>query len=117
MATAGSLEGELIFSYASVFVYREGTAVAVSFMKKYFVESVVMEMSAIGGILILAMVSKCFRKLLCRRFILIQEPFWILKQYYSKESPPAELFSTGGCFHFCQDWDSKASWAKVMESL
>ena len=61
MATTAALEIDLIFSYASVFDYRVGTVVAASFMKKYFVESVVMEMSAIGGTLIISLVSKCFR--------------------------------------------------------
>jgi hypothetical protein len=52
---ASTLGIGVLFSSISVFLYQGSIVVAASFLKQFLVESVVTEMSAIGGLLIIAM--------------------------------------------------------------
>jgi len=52
---ASTLGAGVIFSSISVLIYQGSIVIAASFLKQFLVESVVMEMSAIGGLLIIAM--------------------------------------------------------------
>jgi uncharacterized membrane protein YqgA involved in biofilm formation len=52
---ASTLGIGVLFSSISVFLYQGSIVVAASFLKQFLIESVVTEMSAIGGLLIIAM--------------------------------------------------------------